>query len=92
MGRVVLVTGVARHLGGRLARMLQDDPAVDRVIGVDAVPHDSGIKHLYLCGRQNLPGLGFEGEIASAWGCARLIAAGETRKDLLKREVLLSRG
>jgi phytoene dehydrogenase-like protein len=63
-----------------------------RHVGVDAVPHDSGIKHLYLCGRQNLPGLGFEGEIASAWGCARLIAAGETRKDLLKREVLLSRG
>ena len=38
MGRVVLVTGVARHLGGRLARLLEDDPAVDRVIGVDVVP------------------------------------------------------
>jgi len=38
VGRVVLVTGVARHLGGRLALMLQDDPAVDRVVGVDVVP------------------------------------------------------
>ncbi len=38
MGRVVLVTGVARHLGGRLALMLQDDPAVERVVGVDVVP------------------------------------------------------
>ena len=38
MGRVVLVTGVARHLGGRLAQILQDDPGVDRVIGVDVVP------------------------------------------------------
>ena len=38
MGRVVLVTGVARHLGGRLARLLEHDPAVDRVIGVDVVP------------------------------------------------------
>jgi UDP-glucose 4-epimerase len=38
VGRVVLVTGVARHLGGRLARVLQDDPEVERVIGVDAVP------------------------------------------------------
>jgi UDP-glucose 4-epimerase len=38
MGRVVLVTGVARHLGGRLAQLLERDPAVDRVIGVDVVP------------------------------------------------------
>jgi len=38
VGRVVLVTGVARHLGGRLALMLQDDPAVERVVGVDTVP------------------------------------------------------
>jgi UDP-glucose 4-epimerase len=38
MGRVVLVTGVARRLGGRLALLLQDDPLVDRVIGVDVVP------------------------------------------------------
>jgi UDP-glucose 4-epimerase len=38
MGRVVLVTGVARYLGGRLAQILQDDPSVDRVIGVDVVP------------------------------------------------------
>ncbi|KQY50186.1 MULTISPECIES: NAD-dependent epimerase/dehydratase family protein [unclassified Nocardioides] len=38
MGRVVLVTGVSRDLGRRLARELADDPAVDRVIGVDIVP------------------------------------------------------
>jgi len=38
MGRVVLVTGVARYLGGRMARILTEDPAVDRVIGVDVVP------------------------------------------------------
>ena len=37
MGRVVLVTGVSRYLGGRFARLLQGDPAVDRVIGVDVV-------------------------------------------------------
>ena len=43
-GRVVLVTGVCRDLGGRFARRLADDPAVDRVIGVDVVPprHDLG--------------------------------------------------
>ncbi len=43
MGRVVLVTGVARHLGGRLALVLQDDPAVERVIGVDVVPPTADI-------------------------------------------------
>jgi UDP-glucose 4-epimerase len=44
MSRVVLVTGVSRYLGGRSARVLASDPAVDRVIGVDVVPppHDLG--------------------------------------------------
>ncbi|MBA3743621.1 NAD-dependent epimerase/dehydratase family protein [Sporichthya sp.] len=37
MGRVVLVTGVARHLGSALVRELNDAPDVDRVIGVDVV-------------------------------------------------------
>lgn len=34
----MLVTGVARPLGGRLVRRIRRDPDVDRVIGVDAVP------------------------------------------------------
>jgi UDP-glucose 4-epimerase len=38
VGRVVLVTGVARHLGGRLATALTHEPGVDRVVGVDVVP------------------------------------------------------
>ncbi|MGP4004593.1 NAD-dependent epimerase/dehydratase family protein [Streptomyces sp. 8N706] len=38
MGKVVLVTGVARQLGGRFVRRIQREPEVDRVIGVDAVP------------------------------------------------------
>ena len=38
MGRVVLVTGAARHLGGQMTRTLARDPQVDRVIGVDVVP------------------------------------------------------
>lgn len=36
--RVVLVTGVSRYLGGRLASLLAADPGIDRVIGVDVVP------------------------------------------------------
>jgi len=35
---VVLVTGVSRHLGGRLAALLADDPSIERIIGVDTVP------------------------------------------------------
>jgi UDP-glucose 4-epimerase len=44
MGRVILVAGVSRYLGGRFARILTADPAVSRVIGVDVVPppHDLG--------------------------------------------------
>jgi UDP-glucose 4-epimerase len=38
MGRVVLVTGVSGDLGSRLARLLAEEPSVDRVIGVDVVP------------------------------------------------------
>ncbi|MEU0832469.1 NAD-dependent epimerase/dehydratase family protein [Streptomyces sp. NPDC005969] len=37
MGKVVLVTGAARQLGGRFVRRIQRDPDVDRVIAVDAV-------------------------------------------------------
>jgi UDP-glucose 4-epimerase len=43
MGRVVLITGVSRYLGGRMARTLTDDPGIDRVIGVDVVPPRSPI-------------------------------------------------
>ncbi|MCU1674894.1 MAG: NAD-dependent epimerase/dehydratase [Frankiales bacterium] len=35
--RVVLVTGVSRYLGSRLAAVLQADPSIERVIGVDTV-------------------------------------------------------
>lgn len=38
MGRIVLVTGVARELGRRVASALADDPATTRVIGIDVVP------------------------------------------------------
>lgn len=42
--RVVLVTGVARQLGARMAAELAADPAVGRVVGVDLVdpPYDLG--------------------------------------------------
>jgi UDP-glucose 4-epimerase len=36
--RVVLVTGVSRYLGGRLAAELAADASIERLIGVDVVP------------------------------------------------------
>jgi len=36
--RIVLVTGVSRFLGARVANALQADPGIERVIGVDTVP------------------------------------------------------
>lgn len=35
---VVLITGVSRFLGGRLAAQLAADPQIERVIGIDSVP------------------------------------------------------
>ncbi len=43
MPRVVLVTGVSRYLGGRLAQLLQNHPSVERVIGVDVIPPEADI-------------------------------------------------
>jgi UDP-glucose 4-epimerase len=37
MSSVVLITGVSRFLGGRLAAQLAADPSIERVIGVDTV-------------------------------------------------------
>lgn len=37
-GRTVLVTGVSRHLGGKVASALAAHPDVRRVVGVDVVP------------------------------------------------------
>jgi UDP-glucose 4-epimerase len=38
VSRIVLVTGVSRHLGSRMAYLLSRDPQIDRVVGVDIVP------------------------------------------------------
>ncbi|MFC4589024.1 NAD-dependent epimerase/dehydratase family protein [Sphaerisporangium corydalis] len=41
MTHTVLVTGVSRHIGARVAGVLAADPDIDRVIGVDTVPPSS---------------------------------------------------
>jgi phytoene dehydrogenase-like protein len=61
----------------------------DSPFDVSALPHATGIKNLYLAGRENLPGLGFEGELVSAWGVVRLIAGTQGKRDQLRRQVLI---
>ncbi|MEV5707706.1 NAD-dependent epimerase/dehydratase family protein [Actinoallomurus sp. NPDC052274] len=41
--RVVLVTGVSRWLGARVAEALQAEPSIERVIGVDTVPPEASL-------------------------------------------------
>jgi UDP-glucose 4-epimerase len=43
VGRVVLVTGAARKLGGRVVRRVQREPDVERVIAVDTVPPEHAL-------------------------------------------------
>ena len=59
-------------------------------LGVGATAIATGIKGLLLVGRQTLPGLAQEGELAAAWGAARLISLSEKKRDPLKREILIS--
>jgi phytoene dehydrogenase-like protein len=60
-----------------------------RPLDIFGLPHATAVKHLYLVSRENLPGLGLEGDLISGWGAARLVSAGPARKHLLPRRVLI---
>jgi UDP-glucose 4-epimerase len=47
VGKVVLVTGIARHLGSRFVQEIRREPGVDLVVGVDVQPsaHDLAGDH-----------------------------------------------
>jgi phytoene dehydrogenase-like protein len=59
------------------------------VLDVVGLPHATAVKNLYLVSRENLPGLGLEGELISGWGVARLVSAGPARKNLSPRRLLI---
>jgi hypothetical protein len=61
-----------------------------RTLAVAGVPHATGIKNLTLASGENLPGLGREGELVSAWGAARLIAGPRAGgRETGRREILI---
>jgi phytoene dehydrogenase-like protein len=60
-----------------------------RPLDIIGLPHATGVKNLYLVGRENLPGLGMEGELISGWGVARLMSAGPARKSMSPRRMFI---
>jgi hypothetical protein len=60
-----------------------------RALSISAVPHASGAKGLTLASAENLPGLGREGELVSAWGAYRLIAGPQPKREAARREILI---
>jgi phytoene dehydrogenase-like protein len=58
-------------------------------LDVAGLPHATGVKNLLLVGRENLPGLGLEGDLVSGWGAARLVGQAPVRRVPLRRRTLL---
>jgi phytoene dehydrogenase-like protein len=56
-------------------------------IDVIGMPHATGVKNLFLVSRENLPGLGLEGDLISGWGVARLMSG--AKKHLSPRRMLI---
>jgi hypothetical protein len=52
-----------------------------RLLGVCGLPYDSGLKGLWLAGRQSLPGLGLEGELEAGLRVARLVVGAAKKRD-----------
>ena len=66
--------------------------AAPRSLDVMGVHHATGIGNLYLAARENLPGLGLEGELTSAWGVARLVSGRHANRVGPQRRMLLGHG
>jgi len=65
-------------------------PPAPRPLDVLGLPHAvAGMKNLYVVGRENLPGLGLEGELVSGWGAARLVGGRHPRRAAPTRRMLL---
>jgi phytoene dehydrogenase-like protein len=59
-------------------------------LDIFGLPHATGIKNLLLVGRENLPGMGLEGELVAGWGAARLMRGAPVRRAVSGRRTLIS--
>ena len=79
------IVGVVADRGRAVSRFAPGDR-----VGVPWLAWTDGTCEFCRAGLENLPGLGLEGELVSAWGVSRLIAGGQPRRDPLRREVLIN--
>lgn len=62
-------------------------PVVGGALGVENLPHRTGIKGLILSGGQVVSGLGTEGELIAAWGAARVAGKVDPGRERLVRSM-----
>jgi phytoene dehydrogenase-like protein len=62
-------------------------PPADGALGVENLPHRTGIKGLILSGSQVVSGLGTEGELLAGWGAARVAGKVDPGRERLVRSM-----
>jgi hypothetical protein len=70
-----------------IPRWLHRPPPIDGILGIENLPHRTGIKGLLLAGSQVISGLGTEGDFLAAWGAARIAAKMDPRRERLVRSM-----
>jgi phytoene dehydrogenase-like protein len=68
-------------------RWLLHPPPVGGVLGVENLPHRTGIKGLIMSGNQVVSGLGIEGQFIAAWGAARIACKSDSRRERLLKSM-----
>lgn len=58
---------------------------ITTTLGVAALPVRTPVKNLLLLGEQNVPGLGIEGTLASAWAVSRIVSRSDPRSGIFRR-------
>ena len=62
-------------------------PPDNGALGVENLPHRTGVKGLFLAGSQVVSGLGTEGEFLAAWGAARIASKMDPSRERLVRSM-----
>jgi phytoene dehydrogenase-like protein len=70
-----------------IPRWLIRPPISSGSLGIENLPHRSGIKGLLMAGSQVVSGLSTEGEFVAGWGAARIAAKMDPRRERLVRSM-----